>query len=82
MRDIRGIKLVGEKTFGKGSVQQVDTFKDDSSLKVTVAKWLTPSGVSINDEGLVPDIEVQLTDEDYNNNRDPQLDKAIELLNK
>ncbi len=82
LRDIRGIKLVGEKTFGKGSVQQVDTFKDDSSLKVTVAKWLTPSGVSINDEGLVPDIEVQLTDEDYNNNRDPQLDKAIELLNK
>jgi len=82
LRDIRGIKLVGEKTFGKGSVQQVETFNDDSSLKVTVAKWLTPSGISINEQGLSPDVEVQLTEDDYNNNKDPQLDKAIELLNK
>jgi len=82
LRDIKGIKLVGEKTFGKGSVQQLETLKDDSSLKVTVAKWLTPSGISIADEGLTPDIEVQLSEEDYNSDRDPQLDKAIELLSK
>jgi carboxyl-terminal processing protease len=82
LRDIKGTKLVGEKTFGKGSVQQVDTFKDDSSLKVTIAKWLTPAGISINKEGLVPDYEIELTEEDYNNNKDPQLDKAIQLLNE
>jgi len=80
LRDIKGTKLVGEKTFGKGSVQQVETFKDDSSLKVTIAKWLTPLGVSINEEGLTPDYEIELTEDDYNNNRDPQLDKAVELL--
>lgn len=82
LRDIRGIKLVGEKTFGKGSVQEVETFKDGSSLKVTVAKWLTPSGISINEEGLSPDVTVELTENDYNNDKDPQLDKAIELLSK
>lgn len=82
LRDVRGIKLVGEKTFGKGSVQTIETFSDGSSLKVTVAKWLTPSGISINEEGLTPDIEIELTDDDYNNNRDSQLDKAIELLSK
>jgi len=80
LRDIKGVKLVGEKTFGKGSVQQVETFSDDSSLKITVAKWLTPSGISIADEGLTPDVEVKLTEDDYSTGRDPQLDKAIELL--
>ena len=82
LRDIKGVKLVGEKTFGKGSVQEVETFKDGSSLKVTIAKWLTPSGISINEEGLSPDIAVGLTEDDYNNVKDPQLDKAIELLSK
>lgn len=82
LRDIKGVKLVGEKTFGKGSVQEVETFKDGSSLKVTIAKWLTPSGISINEEGLSPDIAVGLTEDDYNNGKDPQLDKAIELLSK
>jgi carboxyl-terminal processing protease len=82
LRDIKGIKLVGEKTFGKGSVQEMETFSDDSSLKITVAKWLTPSGTSIADEGLKPDVEIELTEDNYNNGKDPQLDKAIELLNK
>jgi len=80
LRDINKTRLVGETTFGKGSIQQVDTFKDDSSLKVTIAKWLTPAGISINEQGLIPDIEILLTEEDYNNNKDPQLDKAVELL--
>jgi carboxyl-terminal processing protease len=82
LKDIKGVKLIGEKTFGKGSVQQVETLPDDSSLKITVAKWFTPSGISIADEGLTPDIEVQSTEDDYNHDRDPQLDKAIEVLSR
>ena len=82
LRDVRGIKLVGEKTFGKGSVQEMESFKDGSSLKITIAKWLTPSGISINEEGLNPDIAIELTEDNYNNDKDPQLDKAIELLNE
>jgi len=81
LHDNKDIKLIGEQTFGKGSVQQLENFKDGSSIKITVAKWLTPSGISIADEGLAPDIEIELTEEDYDNNRDPQLDKAIEVLN-
>jgi carboxyl-terminal processing protease len=81
LRDIKGVKLIGEKSFGKGSIQSLEKFKDGSSLKITVAKWLTPSGISISEEGLIPDIEIELTDEDYDSNKDPQLDKAIEVLN-
>jgi len=81
LKDIRDIKLIGEKSFGKGSVQTLEKFKDNSSIKITVAKWLTPSGRSISEEGLIPDIEVELTDEDFDADRDPQLDKAIEILN-
>ncbi len=80
LRDNKGTKLIGEKSFGKGSVQQLEKLKDGSSIKITVAKWLTPKGVSITDEGLEPDIEVELTEEDYNNNRDPQLDEAVKIL--
>ncbi len=80
LRDIKQIKLIGETSFGKGSVQSLEKFRDGSSLKITVAKWLTPLGLSISDFGLKPDTEVELTEEDFNNNRDPQLEKAIELL--
>lgn len=80
LRDNRQIKLVGEKTFGKGSVQELENLKNNSSIKITVAEWLTPSGKSINKEGLKPDIEVKLTDEDFEAKRDPQLDEAIKLL--
>ncbi len=73
--------VVGEKTFGKGSVQTVAKFKDGSSLKVTIAKWLTPNGRSINDEGVEPDIVVAYTAEDYQANLDPQKDVAVELIN-
>jgi len=74
--------IIGEKTFGKGSVQDYEEFTDGSSLKLTIAKWYTPNGKSIDGEGITPDIKVDLTDEDYNQNRDPQLDKAIELLSE
>lgn len=80
LRDIKGVKLVGEKTFGKGSVQQLEELRGGSSLKITIAKWLTPSGKTIMNEGLEPDIKVEMTQEDIDNNRDPQLDKAIEML--
>jgi len=79
LRDNRGILLIGEKTFGKGSVQQLEKLKE-GSLKITIAKWLTPKGESITDRGLEPDIKIEMTDEDYENNRDPQLDKAIEII--
>ena len=73
-------KIVGTKTFGKGSVQELINVTPDTSLKVTVARWLTPNGISISDGGLTPDYEVNMTEDDLNANRDPQMDKAIELL--
>ena len=82
LRDNRGIKLVGEKTFGKGSVQELINLKDGSSLKVTVAKWLTPNGRTINKQGLEPDVKVEMKSDDYVNQRDPQMDKALELISK
>ncbi|MCJ7786747.1 S41 family peptidase, partial [Patescibacteria group bacterium] len=75
-----GIKLIGEKSFGKGSVQELEILREGSSLKITVARWLTPSGELITDKGLEPDIKVEMTEEDYEAERDPQLDKAIEII--
>ena len=80
LRDIREIKLIGKKTFGKGSVQELKRLKDGSSVRITVARWLTPNGICINEEGLAPDIEVEMTDEDFNAERDPQLDEAVKIL--
>jgi carboxyl-terminal processing protease len=75
--------LVGEKSFGKGSVQELMSITSETSLKVTVAHWLTPNGLSISDGGLVPDIEVPLTPENTEGGADPQLEAAIKyLLNK
>ena len=73
-------QLVGEKTFGKGSVQEIKKLSDGSELKITVSHWYTPNGKNISKEGLAPDIQVILSDEDYDNDRDPQLKKAQELL--
>ncbi|MBI4032145.1 S41 family peptidase [Candidatus Berkelbacteria bacterium] len=69
--------IVGTKTFGKGSVQEVESLEDGSSLRLTVAKWLTPSGRAINGEGITPDVEVEDNEE---TEADEQLDKALELL--
>jgi len=80
LRDNRGILLIGEKSFGKGSVQEVENLKGGSSLKITVAKWLTPKGKSISETGLTPDIEVKMTEKDVEEGKDPQLEKAIEIL--
>lgn len=72
--------LVGKKTFGKGSVQELDILKDDSAVKITVAHWLTPKGRLIEEQGILPDVEVELTEKDFETDKDPQLDKAIDLL--
>ncbi len=73
-------KLIGTNTFGKGSVQELVPITDTTSLKVTVARWLGPDGVQIPREGIAPDIRVELTDEDHKVGRDPQLERAVELL--
>jgi len=80
LRDNRGILIIGEASFGKGSVQELERLREGSSLKITVAKWLTPKGELITDVGLKPDIEIEITEEDYEEERDPQLDKAIEVI--
>jgi len=82
LQDYEIATIVGEQTFGKGSVQDLRKLKDGSSIKLTIAEWLTPSGTNINDEGITPDVEVELTREDFENDLDPQLDKAIEILNQ
>lgn len=80
LRDNRGILLIGEKSFGKGSVQELEKLSGGSSLKITIAKWLTPKGNLISDVGLEPDIKVEITEKDIEEGRDPQLEKAIEIL--
>ncbi len=73
-------KLVGTKTYGKGSVQELVPVTKNSSLKVTIAKWLTPNGISISEGGLTPDYEVKITEEDLKAEKDTQMLKAVELL--
>jgi carboxyl-terminal processing protease len=74
-------KLVGVTSFGKGSVQNwVPLSNDQGAVRVTIAKWLTPNERTINGEGLQPDVEVEITNEDLQADLDPQLDKAIEVL--
>lgn len=72
--------LVGTKTFGKGSVQELTSLSSNTTLKVTVAKWHTPKDRSIDKNGLEPDVKVDLTREDYEAGKDPQMDKALELM--
>jgi carboxyl-terminal processing protease len=76
------VTLVGKKSYGKGSVQELIELPGDTSVKITVARWLTPKGEQINKKGIEPEVEVELTEEDYNNNRDPQLDKALEIVSQ
>jgi len=74
--------LIGDKTFGKGSVQELIDITSETSLKITVAHWLTPNGMSISKQGITPEILIKRTEVDREEGRDPQLDKAIEILNK
>lgn len=72
--------VLGDQTFGKGSVQELIELKDGSSLKVTIARWLTPNGVSISDGGLAPDILIKRTPADREAGKDPQKDATLRFL--
>lgn len=79
LKDFNRAKLVGVKSFGKGTVQQPEDFSDGSGLHVTIAKWLLPNGKNIHKEGITPDVEVIIPDDAKT---DVQLEKAIETLLK
>jgi carboxyl-terminal processing protease len=80
LQDYGRAVLIGEKTFGKGSVQLPHELSNGAELRVTIARWFTPNDRAIHGEGLEPDIVVALSDEDIEADRDPQLDRAIEYL--
>jgi carboxyl-terminal processing protease len=77
LQDHKSAKIIGEKTFGKGSVQELVDLSDGSAVKITVAKWLTPNGRTINGEGITPDIEVKSAE---SGDSDPQFDRAIQYI--
>ncbi len=76
LKDYGKATIIGETSYGKGSVQMLRSLSDGSALKVTVAKWLTPKGQDISKEGIEPDVEVELTYDDYVAVKDPQMDAA------
>lgn len=80
LKDNLNIKIVGEKSFGKGTVQELNTLRDGSEVKLTIAHWILPKGAQIDKNGIKPDHEVKITDDDREKKRDPQLEKALELL--
>lgn len=82
LKDHQAATLIGEKSFGKGSVQEMIDLPKGDMLKVTVANWYTPKGKNISKEGIEPDKKVELSSDDINNNRDPQLDAAVDYLQK
>ena len=74
------VTLIGKKSFGKGSVQEFIELPQGTAAKITVAHWLTPNGTQINEQGIKPDTEIDLTNDDYANGKDPQLDSALQTL--
>ena len=80
LQDYKVAKLVGTKTYGKGSVQQLISLPGGAQLKVTVARWYTPNGKNINQEGIAPDVTVDITSDNINSGVDPQLDTAKKQL--
>jgi carboxyl-terminal processing protease len=81
LQDAGRAKLVGVTSYGKGSVQNwIPLSGDNGAVRITIAKWLTPKERTIHEIGLTPDVEVKMTEDDYKNKLDPQLDKAVEVL--
>ncbi len=79
LQDNQVARLVGEKSFGKGSVQSIIDLSGGAKLKVTIAKWYTPKGKNISKHGITPDVTVAFSEGD-SKNQDPQLNRALELL--
>lgn len=82
LRDNGKASLLGAKSFGKGSVQELVNLGGNMAVKVTIAKWITPGGVHLNKDGLNPDIAVALTEDDILKDLDPQLDRALQEIIK
>lgn len=82
LQDYKLAYLIGTTTFGKGSVQEITSYEDNSSLKLTIAKWLTPLKRDINHKGITPDKEVKITDLQRQTGQDPQLEEALTYLSK
>jgi carboxyl-terminal processing protease len=82
LKDNKVASLMGEKSYGKGSVQQVIELSGGGALKVTIARWFTPAGKNIDKEGIEPDTKVERTPEDIKAKRDPQLDSAKAELSR
>lgn len=80
LQDYDKAVLVGQTTFGKGSIQTLHDLYDGSSIKITIGKWYTPHGNNIDKEGIDPDIYVEYSLEDWEDEKDPQLDKALEVF--
>ncbi len=80
LHDDRGVPLVGERSFGKGTVQQLFNLSDGSSLKITVAHWVLPNGHILDHDGLIPDYVVPITDAEVAAGHDPQMAKALEIV--
>ena len=80
IQDYKRGTIMGEQSFGKGTVQEVMPLHDGSSLRLTIARWFTPNGQDISDTGITPDIEVEMSLDDYLEDKDPQLDAALEFL--
>ena len=80
MKDNNRALIVGEGSFGKGLVQEVNTLMGGAGMNITIQKYLTPNGTDINKKGIQPDVIVELTEEDVKNKNDKQLVKAQELL--
>ena len=80
MKDNGRAVLVGEQSFGKGLVQEIDKLNGGSGVNITIQKYLTPSGTDIHKKGITPDVVVKMTEEDIKNKNDVQLKKAIQVL--
>ncbi len=82
LKDNVSAVLVGEKSFGKGTIQDVVSFPDGSGVHITIAKWLTPNKVWVHKKGIDPDRVVKISDDDIKNEKDPQLDAALDTARK
>ena len=82
MKDNRRAVIIGEQSFGKGLVQEINKLPYEAGINITIQKYLTPNGTDINKKGITPDIVVKLTEENVKNKDDVQLKKAIEVLQK